>query len=77
MLNCVAETKSATPAQISLAWMMAKGIIPIPGTRKFSRLMENVGTVDVILTAEDVSDIDKLLDTMEMSDVFGGHKTAN
>lgn len=72
MLNRLAQEKRATPAQISLAWLMAKGIIPIPGTRKHERLKENAGAADIALTQKEISDIDESLRNMEMSDVFGG-----
>ena len=53
---------------------MAKGIIPIPGTRKLVRLEENSGAADITLTQKEVTDIDMALENMEMSEVFGGHK---
>ena len=76
LLQELAEQNNATPAQISLAWMLCKKpyIVPIPGTRKLSRLMENAGAADVTLSAEEVSAIDKALSGMEMSEVFGGSK---
>lgn len=74
MLNNLATEKYSTPAQISLAWMMSKGIVPIPGTRKLSRLEENISAADVMLTDEEVAFIDKTLNTIKISDVFGGHK---
>jgi aryl-alcohol dehydrogenase-like predicted oxidoreductase len=51
-----AEQKKVTPAQIALAWLLAKKpwIVPIPGTTKVSRLEENLGGATVELTAEDV-----------------------
>jgi aryl-alcohol dehydrogenase-like predicted oxidoreductase len=51
-----AEQKNATPAQIALAWLLAKKpwIVPIPGTTKLSRLEENLGGVSLELTTEDV-----------------------
>ena len=52
-------------------------IVPIPGTRRLSRLLENAGAADVTLSAEEVSDIDEALNGMEMSEVFGGSKTVN
>lgn len=57
----IAKTKDATPGQIALAWVMAKGddIIPIPGTKKISRLDENIGALKVKLTAEDVAAIER------------------
>ena len=76
LLDTMAAEKSATPAQISLAWMLCKKpyIVPIPGTRNFDRLTENAGSADVCLTADEVEKIDKALDCMEMSEVFGGSK---
>ena len=75
LLRNIAEEKQATPAQVSLAWMMCKKpyIVPIPGSRRAERLKENFGAADVALTAEEVKDIDCALAGMEMSDVFGGH----
>lgn len=74
LLHTLAEEKNATPAQISLAWMLCKKpyLAPIPGTRKLSRLTENAGAADVALTADEVDTIDKALDGTEMSQVFGG-----
>ena len=74
LLRNLAEEKQATPAQISLAWMLCKKpwIVPIPGTRKFSRLKENAEAAHVILSADEVRQIDAALSFMNMSDVFGG-----
>ena len=75
MIRGIAEEKSATPAQVSRAWMLCKKpwIVPIPGTRKKERMMENARSAEIILTEKEVSDIDSLLDSMGMSEVFGGH----
>lgn len=56
----IARDKDATPAQIALAWVMAKGddIIPIPGTKKLSRLEENLGALKVELSDEDIAVIE-------------------
>jgi aryl-alcohol dehydrogenase-like predicted oxidoreductase len=61
LLQTIAERKNATPAQIALAWLLAQKpwIVPIPGTTKLHRLEENIGAVDVVLTAEDLTEIDK------------------
>lgn len=74
LLHRMANEKEATPAQISLAWMLCKKpyIVPIPGTRKVDRLMENAEAAEVMLSAEEVKKLDQALDNMEMSDVFGG-----
>lgn len=70
----MAAEKHATPAQISLAWMLCKRpwIVPIPGTRKEQRMKENAGAADVKLTPDEVRALDDALDHMEMSAVFGG-----
>lgn len=74
----LAESKNATPAQISLSWMINKhkNLVPIPGTRKLERLKENGMAGEMVLSAEEVSAIDNKLDTVRMSTVFGGSRTA-
>lgn len=76
LLHHMAETKDATPAQISMAWMLCKKpwIVPIPGTRKQERLVENAGAAEVKLSAEEVAILDNALDHIKMSAVFGGSK---
>ena len=56
VLRDMAAQKNATPAQIALAWLLAQKpwIVPIPGTTKLHRLEENLGAVNVALTADDV-----------------------
>jgi len=57
-----AADKNATPAQVALAWVIAQKpwIVPIPGTTKLYRLEENLGAVDVTLSAEDLHELDGL-----------------
>jgi aryl-alcohol dehydrogenase-like predicted oxidoreductase len=57
----LAADKGATPAQLALAWLMAQGpdIVPIPGTRRRSRLEENLGAAAIELTADDVAAINE------------------
>lgn len=76
LLSVMAEKKNATQAQISLAWMICKKpwLVPIPGTRKSDRLIENAGSVDIDLSEDEIKSIDFALDNMEMSEVFGGTK---
>ena len=59
LLTTIGGRKRATPAQIALAWLLAQKpwIVPIPGTRKLERLIENAGAVDVALTSEDLAEI--------------------
>ena len=74
LLNRMAREKNATSAQISMAWMLCKKpwIVPIPGTRKEDRMLENAGAAEVSLSLEEVQSLDDALDRMEMSEVFGG-----
>jgi aryl-alcohol dehydrogenase-like predicted oxidoreductase len=60
LLRNIAEQKKATPAQIALAWLLARKpwIVPIPGTKKLERLEENIGAVNVELTPDDLHEID-------------------
>ncbi len=60
LLTRVAEQKKATPAQIALAWLLARKpwIVPIPGTTKLHRLEENIGAAAVELTSDDLREID-------------------
>ena len=61
LLRQIAERKNATPAQIALAWLLARKpwIVPIPGTTKLHRLEENIGAVEIELTADDLGEIDR------------------
>jgi aryl-alcohol dehydrogenase-like predicted oxidoreductase len=58
----VARQKGCTPSQLALAWLLARGrdIVPIPGTKQVSYLEENVGAVDVQLSADDLARIDAI-----------------
>ncbi|NNN12586.1 MAG: aldo/keto reductase [Acidimicrobiaceae bacterium] len=55
-----AAARGVTPAQVALAWLLAQGadIVPIPGTRSTSRLMENIGAVEVKLSKEDLDQLE-------------------
>jgi aryl-alcohol dehydrogenase-like predicted oxidoreductase len=61
LLGRIAEQKKATPAQIALAWLLARKpwIVPIPGTTKLHRLDENLGALSVELTAQDLREIEE------------------
>lgn len=61
LLNRFAQEKEATPAQIALAWLLAQKpwIVPIPGTTKLHRLEENLGTLNVELTSDDLGQIEE------------------
>lgn len=61
-LRSISADVGATPAQVALAWLLAKGpgIVPIPGTKRVSRLEENVGADAVELTPDQLSRLDRL-----------------
>lgn len=73
-LGIISKEKNITPAELSLAWMLAKKpwIVPIPGTRKVNRLIENMHSAEVKLTNEEIKKIDTILDNIPMSNIFGG-----
>jgi aryl-alcohol dehydrogenase-like predicted oxidoreductase len=60
LIRRFAEKKNATPAQISLAWLLAQKpfIVPIPGTRNITHLSENLGAINIHLTPADLREID-------------------
>jgi aryl-alcohol dehydrogenase-like predicted oxidoreductase len=68
LLKRIANAKQATPAQIALAWLLAQKpwIVPIPGTRKLHRLKENMASLDVELTADDLSEIEEAASKIEI-----------
>ena len=77
LIDTLAREKKATPAQISLAWMLCKKpyMVAIPGSRKVERIRENFGAAEVVLSPEEVAAIEGKLDGMSMSAVFGGSPT--
>ena len=60
LLYRVADKKGVTPAQLSLAWMLHKysHVVPIPGMRKYERVIENLGAADVVLTDDEFNNIE-------------------
>lgn len=76
LLEELGKQYNATPAQISLAWMINKKpyIVPIPGSRHLNRIEENFKAGQIKMTKEEVAKIDAILDKIPMSDVFGGSK---
>jgi aryl-alcohol dehydrogenase-like predicted oxidoreductase len=67
-LKRIADDKEATPAQIALAWLLAKKpwIVAIPGTTKLHRLQENIGAADLDLSDEDLSLIEQAISQLEV-----------
>ncbi len=68
LLGEIAKRKNATAAQIALAWLLAQKpwIVPIPGTTKLKRLEENVGTVEIELTRDDLREIESAASQIEV-----------
>ncbi|MEH7494723.1 aldo/keto reductase [Neobacillus niacini] len=66
----IAESKNATSAQIVLAWELAQKsfIIPIPGTTKLHRLVENLGGADIVLTKEELVGLNKALSNINIDE---------
>lgn len=69
LVKQIATSKKATPAQIALAWVLVQKpwIVPIPGTRKLDRLMENLGAADVDLTEAELSELNTALANIEIA----------
>jgi aryl-alcohol dehydrogenase-like predicted oxidoreductase len=66
LLQRIGAEHDATPAQIALSWLLAQKpwIVPIPGSRKLHRLEENIGAVDIELTAADLREIKEAMDAI-------------
>lgn len=60
-IETLANKKGCTPGQLSIAWVIAEGAIPIPGTRKISRLDENFGARGIVLSPEEKAEIDRIV----------------
>jgi aryl-alcohol dehydrogenase-like predicted oxidoreductase len=77
LLRRLAAQRQATPAQIALAWLLVQQpfIVPIPGTRKLHRLVENMGAADLVLTLDDLRAIDTEVAKIEVQGARGiGHE---
>ncbi|WP_369139948.1 aldo/keto reductase [Modestobacter versicolor] len=67
-VEAIAAEKDATVAQVALGWLVAQGVVPIPGTRHRARLTENAGAVDVHLTP---ADLQRLTDALPDDEIAG------
>lgn len=63
----IANKKGCAASQLCLAWVLAQGddFIPIPGTKKEKYLRENLGALDVVLTKEDIAEIDAITEQIK------------
>jgi aryl-alcohol dehydrogenase-like predicted oxidoreductase len=68
LIELIAAKKNATPAQIALAWLLARKpwIVPIPGTTKLHRLTENIGATKIELTQEDLAEIEAIVSKIKI-----------
>jgi aryl-alcohol dehydrogenase-like predicted oxidoreductase len=68
LLRQIADTKGATPSQIALAWLLARKpfIVPIFGTRRLDRVEENLGAVDVVLSAQELGEIETAIGRIDI-----------
>jgi Predicted oxidoreductases (related to aryl-alcohol dehydrogenases) len=71
LLGNIAQERNATPAQIALAWLLARKpwIVPIPGTTKIHRLEENIGAADITLSKSDLDDITAAISEIDVHGV--------
>jgi len=62
LIEQLAAEKKVTPAQLGLAWLLAQGeqIVPIPGTKKLERVRENLGALEIRLSADDLAEIERI-----------------
>jgi aryl-alcohol dehydrogenase-like predicted oxidoreductase len=67
-VGVIAARKGATPGQVALAWLLAQKpwIVPIPGTKSGARLQENLGAASLVLTSEDLGEIQQALEEIEV-----------
>ena len=77
LLECYAEQKNATKAQISLAWMLHKypNVVPIPGSKNQGRILENLGAWNVALTDDEFASLEAALDRIEVHGYRGYDET--
>jgi aryl-alcohol dehydrogenase-like predicted oxidoreductase len=79
LLDEIAKSNNATPAQIALAWLLAQKpwIVPIPGTTKLYRLQENIGAASFVLSADELNKINVALSLIKISgDRYPAHLQA-
>jgi aryl-alcohol dehydrogenase-like predicted oxidoreductase len=60
VVRAIADERGVTPGQVAIAWLLAKGpdVVPIPGTKRIAYLEENLGSVDVQLSSDDIARLD-------------------
>ncbi|WP_093662376.1 aldo/keto reductase [Streptomyces wuyuanensis] len=66
-VRTIAEARGATPAQIALAWVAARGAVPIPGTKRRAFLAENAEAAEIVLTADELASLERAVATESVS----------
>ncbi|QMW05750.1 aldo/keto reductase [Spirosoma foliorum] len=60
-IKALAETKGITPSQLAIAWIISKGYVPIPGTKRRTYVAENIAATDITLTAEELEKLEAIV----------------
>ncbi len=60
-IKILADAKNITPSQLAIAWTLAKGTVPIPGTKRVKYLEDNIAAADIVFTAEELSHLDSIV----------------
>ncbi|MFI1469179.1 aldo/keto reductase [Streptomyces wuyuanensis] len=66
-VRAIADARGATPAQIALAWVAARGGVPIPGTKRRAFLAENAGAAEIVLTVDELASLERAVTTESVS----------
>lgn len=61
-INAIAESKGVTPSQLALAWVMAKGVVSIPGTKRIKYIEENASAAEITLSAEELAGLESIVE---------------
>jgi aryl-alcohol dehydrogenase-like predicted oxidoreductase len=60
-IEAMAEAKQITSSQLALAWIMSKGILPIPGTKRRKYLEQNIAATTIVLTEADLAQLESIV----------------
>ncbi|MCF2446843.1 aldo/keto reductase [Dyadobacter sp. CY345] len=60
-INILAEAKNITPSQLAIAWTLAKGTVPIPGTKRVKYLEDNIAAADIVFTVDELTHLDSIV----------------
>nr|WP_250772558.1 aldo/keto reductase [Dyadobacter sp. MSC1_007] len=60
-IQTIAENKGVTPSQLALAWVISKGVVAIPGTKRIKYIEENAAAADIVLTSEEIKQLESIV----------------